>query len=164
LTFFPRQLTNSLLHRLDQTSRIHGTISTHPVQCWHEIARPQVHGYDLVGAAFLSSLGFVSVADEKVARVFEAPKSFVQAVERLGISSFSEQEIQNRPQSATVPPLGLSNKASQNAVSVTTSFDGESTQRRPLEGELSAITLWPEVDKIFGHGYEVQCYVSILSS
>ncbi|EEB88567.1 hypothetical protein MPER_13535, partial [Moniliophthora perniciosa FA553] len=26
--------------------------------------------------------------------------------------------------------------------------------RRPFEGELAAITLWPETEKVFGHGYE----------
>ena len=33
---------------------------------WHELARPQIHGYDMQCVAMLSSLQYVSGADEKV--------------------------------------------------------------------------------------------------
>lgn len=45
---------------------------------WHEIARPQVHGYDLRCLAMIGRFEFVSGADEKVLRVFRAPKNFIE--------------------------------------------------------------------------------------
>lgn len=86
-------LTYHRRFRLDQTTRIHGPVALQPVECWHELARPQVHGYDLVGVGFLSALNYVSVADEKVARVFEAPKSFVHNIQHFGIAEVLEQEV-----------------------------------------------------------------------
>ncbi|PBL02467.1 WD40 repeat-like protein [Armillaria gallica] len=136
---------------LDQTTRIHGPITHQNGRTtWHELARPQVHGYDLLGVSFLDNLKFVSIADEKVARVFEAPRSFIDVVEALDVAHFSDAD-HKRPSRASVPPLGLSNKATADA-SIT--VDDPSSSTRPLEGELAAATLWPEVEKVFGHGYE----------
>lgn len=45
---------------------------------WHEIARPQIHGYDMQCLAMVGRFLFVSGADEKVLRVFKAPRNFVE--------------------------------------------------------------------------------------
>ncbi|KAI0786322.1 WD40-repeat-containing domain protein [Abortiporus biennis] len=142
---------------LDQTTRIHAPIpssTSNGSAVWHEISRPQVHGYDLVGVSFLGATRFVSIADEKVARVFEAPREFVEIVDNLRIADIAKDT--ERPRAATVPPLGLSNKAitEYQTPEQNTSYESTRTNRRPFEGELAAMTLWPEVEKVFGHGYE----------
>ena len=38
-------------------------------QTWHEVARPQIHGYDMQCVAMTTSLQYVSGADEKVSQV-----------------------------------------------------------------------------------------------
>jgi elongator complex protein 2 len=70
---------------LDQTTRIHAETRTQDGSstAWKEIARPQVHGYDIMGGAFLSALRFASIGDEKVVRVFDAPQSFVHVANSL---------------------------------------------------------------------------------
>ena len=60
---------------------------------WREIARPQVHGYDLMGVQFLDPLKFVSIADEKVVRVFEAPKAFIQLTKNLQVAGIDVDEV-----------------------------------------------------------------------
>ena len=52
-----------------------------------------MHGYDLISAAFLDALRFVSVADEKVVRVFEAPREFVEVVKNLGVADIETGEV-----------------------------------------------------------------------
>ncbi|KAH9077460.1 WD40 repeat-like protein [Lactarius deliciosus] len=138
---------------VDQTTRIHAPLpvtsgGAEPTLSWHEVGRPQVHGYDLVGVVSLDPLRLVSVADEKVARVFKAPQGFVKTMRGLGAADIIADE-ESLPVGATVPPLGLSNKATGDAPLVSVS-----ASHRPFEAELASMTLWPEIEKVFGHGYE----------
>lgn len=41
---------------------------------WHEMARPQIHGYDMRTLCFVAPDVIASAADEKVIRVFQAPR------------------------------------------------------------------------------------------
>ncbi|KAK8869580.1 hypothetical protein IAR55_000147 [Kwoniella newhampshirensis] len=158
----------------DQTSRIHAECSL-PLSSksvWAEIARPQIHGYDMTDVAFITPLRFVSSADEKVARVFDAPEGFVQSLRTLGVTKRDDiAEGSSRPKGATVPPLGLSNRALQKAP-----VDGDAVEKQgqneaiisishilttlPTEEELATSTLWPEIEKVYGHGYELVCVAS----
>lgn len=96
----------------DQSTRIHGPVPVaSDAEVWHELGRPQVHGYDLVAAAFVNPLQFVSVADERVARVFDAPRRFTTLLDNLGTVSVAAETTASRPVAASVPPLQLSNKA-----------------------------------------------------
>ena len=47
-------------------------------EIWYEIARPQVHGYDLQCLVMINRYKFASGADKKVIRAFEAPKKFIE--------------------------------------------------------------------------------------
>lgn len=73
--------------RSDQTSRIHAccAIGEAGPSTWAEIARPQIHGYDMADIAWISPLRFASAGDEKVARVFDAPGGYVESLASLGV-------------------------------------------------------------------------------
>ena len=75
---------------LDQTTRIHGKAGD---RGWHELARPQIHGYDCLDARFITQSRFVYIGDEKVARVFDAPKRFVATLTGLHVSKFEDIEV-----------------------------------------------------------------------
>lgn len=75
--------------------------SPSPIQLtWHEISRPQIHGYDMQCLALVGRFQFVSGADEKVLRVFQAPRNFVEnfanisgtSMEKLLASGVSSQK------------------------------------------------------------------------
>lgn len=50
---------------------------------WHELARPQVHGYDIQCLAILSRYQYASGAEEKVVRLFKAPGNFIENFQRI---------------------------------------------------------------------------------
>ncbi|KXS16895.1 WD40 repeat-like protein [Gonapodya prolifera JEL478] len=136
----------------DQTTRVFAPCTTDGAPTsWHEIGRPQVHGYDINCVAVTAQGRFVSGADEKVLRVFECPEQFEQRVEVLA-GRAQVEDLTELAESVDQPALGLSNKAQS-------SSEGARRQvtsvRPPNEEQLSQKTLWPEVNKLYGHGYEI---------
>lgn len=103
-----------------QTSRIFASwkneASLRDGDSWHEIARPQVHGHDINCVTVVRGKGnhrFVSGADEKVARVFEAPLSFLKTLNHATSqsSSFSKDiQVDVQILGANMSALGLSQK------------------------------------------------------
>lgn len=83
---------------------------------WHEIARPQVHGHDLNCVCMIKGSGnhrFVSGADEKVARVFEAPLSFLKSLNSVwarGEGNLDSLDKEVQILGANMSALGLSQK------------------------------------------------------
>ena len=51
---------------LDQTTRVHAPWMVGREVTWREIARPQIHGYNMQCVCMLSPVMLVSGADEKV--------------------------------------------------------------------------------------------------
>ncbi|KAK9326298.1 quinon protein alcohol dehydrogenase-like superfamily [Lipomyces orientalis] len=163
---------------LDQTTRLLAEwkpSGSEESKGWHEFARPQIHGYDMIAITSLSSTEFVSAGDEKVLRVFEMPRSVAQVLNSLcGFNPSRSKEIDDDkllPDAASVPSLGLSNKSVAVSSASGNQEDDEeqddtlvdsssySSLRTlttpPLESQLQRHTLFPEIDKLYGHGYEI---------
>ncbi|KAJ4402050.1 Elongator subunit elp2 [Gnomoniopsis sp. IMI 355080] len=159
----------------DQTTRLHARATA--TATWHEMARPQIHGYDLNCIDALSESRFVSGADEKLMRVFDEPRAVAKMLHAVaGIGS--AEEAGDRPDAANMPVLGLSNKATVEsedapeaaAAAVNPEVDRSAVDpativrssaldidHPPFEESLSRHTLWPEIEKLYGHGYEISC-------
>ncbi|GAA5824680.1 hypothetical protein JCM5353_000803 [Sporobolomyces roseus] len=141
------------------------------LETWHELGRPQIHGYPLSSLSFISPTQFVSGADEKLVRVFDAPKVFVDSLKSLSGVDLGDSE--GRPMAANVPPLGLSNRAitsqaeveqisatpaSNDPFEATNKIDFSfEHQHPPFEEQLLGSTLWPETEKLYGHSFELVC-------
>lgn len=78
----------------DQTTRVHAPLGERSAVVWHELARPQVHGYDMQAIAVLGRYRFASGAEEKIVRTFQAPSEFVRAVRALsgGVRAIADPE------------------------------------------------------------------------
>ncbi|KAI0427434.1 WD40-repeat-containing domain protein [Xylaria sp. FL1042] len=164
----------------DQTTRLHASWQRN--NTWHEMARPQIHGYDLNCIDTLGGSQFVSGADEKLMRVFDEPKAVAKLLGRLCGISDSSAAVDAMPDAANMPVLGLSNKAIEvvdddaeiSIISAPANNPGADDRealdpgttvrksaleidRPPFEDSLSRHTLWPEAEKLYGHGYELSC-------
>ncbi len=158
----------------DQTTRLHAKWEKESNCSWHEIARPQIHGYDLNCVDSIRESQFISGADEKLLRVFDEPR--VTANLLANLSGLKEESNDVLPETADIPVLGLSNKASsvdtnekpadenvdgleeeevlRSAPSIT-DVDMLQTAEPPTEDALARHTLWPEKEKLYGHGHEI---------
>ena len=162
----------------DQTCRLWGPVPAQDKSgsVWVELARPQVHGYDLAAVVSVSSLRhphlYVSGADEKEARVFDAPESTLRLLDAVyGMESNEKDAGISRVERAYIPSLGLSQKASaadgaeiDTSETDVVSVKKESHLHLPLERDLGVISLWPEVRKLFGHNTELFCLASTVSA
>jgi elongator complex protein 2 len=152
----------------DQTTRLHADWRRDAKRTWHEFARPQIHGYDLNCVSSISLSQFASGADEKLLRVFDEPKSTANLLQRL--CNITSSQHDSLPETAAIPVLGLSNKAMDGpeAEDTTAGANGNDNAPPPIPiGEIDQLTepptedilarhtLWPEREKLYGHGYEI---------
>lgn len=128
----------------DQSVRIHALWQRE----WHEVARPQIHGYDLAAVAPLGPRSYACGAEEKTVRLFDAPRSFSRGLARLqGGGAAGDEAEAEAEETVMAPALGLSNKVGRGSAKL---WDFP-----PPEDALSGGSLWPEARKLFGLGREV---------
>ena len=156
----------------DQTSRLYSQWKREGAPAsWHEFSRPQIHGYDLNCIDAVSNTQFVSGADEKLLRIFDEPRGVAEMLQNLcSIQASTTAEL---PDAANIPVLGLSNKAIQAVGDDEPVENGDEDEREavdpssvirkstldfshpPFEDHLARHLLWPETEKLYGHGYEI---------
>jgi elongator complex protein 2 len=155
---------------VDQTTRLFSEWKRDEGSSWHEFSRPQIHGYDLNCIDCVNNMQFVSGADEKLLRVFDEPKGVSELLNRLCKIDITDV---NLPDAANIPVLGLSNKAIQAVGDDEPIANGDGDEREavdpasivrkstldfdhpPFEDHLARHLLWPETEKLYGHGYEI---------
>ena len=137
-----------------------------------EISRAQCHGWPILCVANISATSFVSGAEEKVLRVFEAPRTFLHNLEQYkligGQSNFADNVLSHNggPNGARRLALGLSNvptfeedgadsklepKNHENALEEFLDACPAGVSDAPSESHLADNTLWPEKCKLYSH-------------
>ncbi|XP_045624889.2 elongator complex protein 2 [Procambarus clarkii] len=153
----------------DQTTRLHAPWKKAEDEAvWHEVGRPQVHGYDMACISSCGKYKFASGAEEKVIRGFIAPANFIRNFGQIcGIDVEEDVAKCEVGEGASVPSLGLSNKAvmiadlkeqqieEEGADEVQVYFKPLSLYEPPTEDQLMQNTLWPEATKLYGHGNDI---------
>ncbi|KAI5168797.1 elongator complex protein 2 [Pancytospora epiphaga] len=123
-----------------------------------EVGRPQIHGHPTVSAKFLQigRLGFVSVAQETIVRVFETTQTFFQRcveADKIGNSAYCRPSVYDYEWAefydeyvpeAILTELHLTNDVIPDMSTLSLS-----------EGAL-AISVFRETSKIYGHYFELK--------
>ncbi|KAK6354128.1 hypothetical protein TWF730_008548 [Orbilia blumenaviensis] len=141
---------------LDQSTRLYARWKSSKLRSFYEFSRPQIHGYDINSIVSLSSTKFVSGADEKLMRVFGEPRGIAKMLEEM--CGIQQADMNSLPDVASQPVLGLSNKAVNTTAEENGEEEDEAIEKQaypPFEDSLSRHTLWPEEEKLYGHGYEI---------
>ncbi|GMH94804.1 hypothetical protein TrVE_jg9942 [Triparma verrucosa] len=176
LSWEPTRGTYLLSASKDQTARLWANTD----EGWRELGRPQVHGYDMTSLVCVGGgrarggevlHRFVSGADEKILRVFDAPGATIKLLSQLTSYQSVDEDDKERPaERAFLPSLGLSNKGGDgtgeekgNEEMDDGGTDGNSFGL-PSERDLGVETLWPEVRKLYGHDTEVIALASTAQS
>jgi elongator complex protein 2 len=151
----------------DQTCRAWATTQSENGM-WIEIARPQVHGYNLTAVTSLSTADhrdlMATGADEKEIRVFDGTLSFLRTLETVS-GKVTVDSVNPRVERAYIPALGLTNKASAvDGADEDTSGASKSSTSLLLERDLGSTSLWPELRKLFGHNSEIARLTSTLAA
>ena len=159
----------------DQTTRLYAEWKRKSACSWHELARPQIHGYDLNCIDSISQSRFISGADEKLLRVFDEPRGIADLL--FSMSGIRNTNDEDMPEAANIPVLGLSNKRvdrvedEQQALGIASDVQNDESpsitlpkapnlDHPPLEDDLARHTLWPEREKLYGHGHEISAIAS----
>ncbi|KAJ3445896.1 elongator complex protein [Anaeramoeba flamelloides] len=145
------------------------------LETFYEIARPQIHGYSLKTIDYINNNTpnlYISGADESFLRVYEGTTTFVKTINAISKTNYKPS---NNLLGAILPPLKLSSrtiyekkienekekenenekKNKKKKINIEEDEEIEITfpvyDSPPIQDDLQNKTLWPEVQKMYGH-------------